>query len=293
VAATAATTGVLAAYGALQGIPIGRGRMRDYAAAEALRAATALAAVAIGLAAGLRTPAPLLAAWAVGAALGASVLTRGRMGPPGPHASRGIAREAIRRALKAHPTNLVGLAVARLDVVVLAAVSTRPQVAYYSLAVVIAEAAWLVPGALAVSAQSDYVRGDAAAAAEAARAAARRSVAAAAATGVVAGVGGTAVVWLLLPHAYHASLAPLWIVLAGTIPYSVGHVASPYLVTAVDRPRVATAIATTTLVVDLALLAAIGGPLGALGAAVASTAAYACNAALNVRALGAARPAAR
>jgi peptidoglycan biosynthesis protein MviN/MurJ (putative lipid II flippase) len=66
------------------------------------------------------------------------------------------------------------------------------------------------------------------------------------------------------------------------IPYSVGHVVSPYLVTAVDRPGIATAIASITLVVDMALLLALGGPLGAIGAAIASTVAYAVHAALNL-----------
>lgn len=289
--ATGLVAGALAGYGALQGLPIGLGRMRDYAIADVARAAVALAAVAAGMAAGVRSPGELVAVWGAGALAGAAPLARlARTAQRTARRWRATAAEAVRRSLRAHPTNLVGLAVARLDIVVLAAVSTRPQVAYYSLAVTIAEAAWLLPGALAVTSLSDYVRLAPDRAHAAARSAVTKTVTAAGATGLVAGAAGVVVILAFLPQAYHASLAPLWIVLAGTIPYSVGHVASPFLVTAADRPAAATAIAAATLVVDLALLTLLGGPLGAIGAAVASTAAYALNGLLNVRALAAAGP---
>ena len=160
-----------------------------------------------------------------------------------------------------------------------------PQVAYYSLAVVIGEAAWLLPSAFAVTSLSDYVRLPGERAWQAARRALQRTIAAAGASGAVAGAGGVLAIVLLLPDAYHASIGPLWIVIAGTIPYSVGHVASPYLVTAVDRPAIATAIAAATLVVDLVLVAVLGGPRGAVGAAIASSVAYTLHAALNLGAL--------
>ena len=135
---------------------------------------------------------------------------------------------------------------------VLAAVSTHPQVAYYSLAVVIAEAAWLMPSALAVTPPPrTSCASRATTRARGAAGALRRTVAVAGASGVVAAAGGVGGMLALLPHAYHAALAPLAIVLAGAVPYSVGHVVSPYLVTAVDRPGIATVIAVATLTVDI------------------------------------------
>jgi O-antigen/teichoic acid export membrane protein len=282
---TALVAATIAGYGTLQGLPIGLGRMLPYAFGEGARAATSLTAIGIGLAAGVRTPGALLALWGAGPLAGVVPLLRQAAGRTGGPPLRTVGREAVRRSLRAHPTNLAGLAVARLDIVVLAAVSTRPQVAYYSLAIVMAEAAWLLPSAFAVTTLSDFVRLPGQEAWRAARRALPRVVAAAGASGVVAGAGGVLAIVLLLPDAYSASVAPLWIAIAGMVPYSVGHVVSPYLVTAVDRPALATGIAAVTLVVDLALVVVLGGPQGALGAAIASTVAYAVHAALNLRVL--------
>lgn len=287
--AVALTGAAVAAYGGLQGIPIGLGRLARYGAVDVGRAVTCLLAIVAALAAGLRAPGALVGVWAAGAIVGMVALLRlGRSRPTQPLGE--AARLIVRRGLRAHPANLAGLAVARLDIVVLAAVSTKPQVAYYSLAVVIAEAAWLMPSALAVTSLSDFVRLPGAQAWQAARRALTRTVAVAAVSGVVAAIGGIAATLLVLSDAYHAALAPLGIALAGAVPYSVGHVVSPFLVTAQDRPRTATAIALATLLVDLALVLALGGPLGAIGAAVASTVAYAVHAALNLAALRRAGP---
>ncbi|MCW2967749.1 MAG: hypothetical protein JWM71_1521, partial [Solirubrobacteraceae bacterium] len=209
---------------------------------------------------------------------------------PGAVSLRDIARVAVRRSLRAHPANLAGLAVARLDIIVLAAVSSHAQVAYYSLAVVIAEAAWLMPSALAVTSLSDFVRLPPAEAWDAARRALGRTLGIAAVSAVLAAAGGVVAILVFLPGAYHAALVPLAIALAGAVPYSVGHVVSPYLVTTVDRPGLVTLIAAATMAVDVALVMAIGGPLGAIGAAIASTVAYAVHAVLNTAALRRAQP---
>ena len=285
---------LLALYGGLQGIPIGLGALRAYAGADLARGVVSLAAVAVALALGVRDPVALLLCWAAGPLAGAlgllGALPRRRERPTGACGFRAGAREAVDRSLRAHPTNVVGLAVTRLDVVVLAAVSTSPEVAYYTLAVVIAEAAWLLPSALAISAQSDYVRLGPAEAARAARAAVRRTLAAAAVSAVAAGAVGASAIVVFLPSAYEQALLPLAVLLAGAVPYSVGHVVSPYLVTAARAARRSTAIAATTLVVDVVLVVVLGGPLGALGAAVASTVAYWVNAGLNLAALRSAPP---
>jgi O-antigen/teichoic acid export membrane protein len=288
--AAVAAAAALAWYGALQGVPIGLGALRAYAGADLARAVVSVAAVGIALALGSRDPAVLLVCWAAGPVAGALGLLGTVPAERTPGAFGGGAREALRRSLRAHPANVVGLAVTRLDIVVLAAVSTKPEVAYYSLAVVIAEAAWLLPSALAVTAQSDYVRLAPDAAGRAAWAAVRRTVLASLASAIAAGALGAVCILAFLPDDYHAALAPLAVLLGGAVPYSVGHVISPYLVTAVDSARRATAIALATLAFDLALVIGVGGPWGAVGAAVASTAAYWLNAALNVAALRATAP---
>jgi O-antigen/teichoic acid export membrane protein len=282
----------VAAYGTLQGIAVGLGRMRYYGGADVARATVAMAAVVIALGAGVRSPGGLVAIWAAGPVAGLLALARLASGRPGGPRLRALTPTALRRALRAHPANLAGLAVARLDIVVLAAVSTHAQVAYYSLAVVIAEAAWLMPSALAVTSLSDFVRLPAGQAWRAAQRVLRHTVGTAAVSGVLAALAGAAAILAFLPSAYHAALVPLAIALAGAVPYSVGHVVSPYLVTAVDRPGVVTAIAAATLAVDTALVLVLGGPLGAIGAAIASTTSYALHAALNTRALRRAQPAA-
>jgi len=288
--AVALTAATVAAYGALLGIAVGLGRMAYYGGADVARAVAAMIAVVIALAAGVRSPGLLVAVWAAGPITGIAALGRLAAGPA--EGSFGeVARVAIRRSLRAHPTNLAGLAVARLDIVVLAAVSTHAQVAYYSLAVVIAEAAWLMPSALAVTSLSDFVRLPAAEAWQAARRALGHTLAIAAVSGMLAAAGGAAAILVFLPSAYHAALVPLAIALAGAVPYSVGHVVSPYLVTAVDRPQIATAIAVVTVALDVLLVLLLGGPLGALGAAVASTASYGLHAGLNVGALRRVQPA--
>jgi len=284
--AVALVAAVAAAYAGLQGVPIGLGRTGLYGATDVVRALASLAALAIGLAVGMRSPGGLVAVWGAGTVAGS--LAIGWLPWRMPHSERPLGetvRLVVRRSLRAHPTNLAGLAIARLDVVVLAAVSTHAQVAYYSLAVVIAEAAWLMPSALAVTTLSDFVRLPGTQARDAAGRALRRTVSVAGVSVVVALAGGIVATLLVLPHAYHHAIAPLAIALAGAVPYSVGHVVSPYLVTAVDRPGLATRIALATLAVDLLLVLAIGGPLGAIGAAVASTVAYGLHAALNVAAL--------
>lgn len=288
--AVALAGAAVAAYGGLQGIPIGLGRLARYGAIDVTRAITGLLAITVGLAAGLRAPGSLVAVWAAGPVVAALALLRLVTRPQPGRPLGETARLIVRRALRAHPANLAGLAVARLDVVVLAAVSTKPQVAYYTLALVIAEAAWLMPSALAVTSLSDFVRLPNDRAWQAARHALARTLGVAAISGVLAAAGGVAATLLFLSDAYHAALAPLAIALAGAIPYSVGHVVSPFLVTAQDRPGTATAIALATLVVDLALVVTLGGPLGAIGAAIASTVAYALHAALNLVALRRAAP---
>jgi hypothetical protein len=150
------------AYSNLQGIPIGLNRMTTYARAEVLRASTALVLVGCGMAlAGLRSPAALVLLWGCGSWTLATFYILVVCGPYHPERVVGFIRAAVSRSVRIHPNSVVWLAVQRLDIVVLAVLSTHAQVAYYSLGVAIAEGVWLVPGAIAITGLADYSRLDA------------------------------------------------------------------------------------------------------------------------------------
>ena len=149
------------AYSNLQGIPIGLNRMTIYARAEVLRASTALVLVGCGMAVvGWRSPAVLVLLWGCGSWTLATCYILAACGPYHPKRVAGFVRAAVSRSLRIHPNSVVWLAVQRLDIVVLAVLSSHAQVAYYSLGVAIAEGVWLVPGAIAITGLADYSRLD-------------------------------------------------------------------------------------------------------------------------------------
>ena len=262
------------AYSNLQGIPIGLNRMTTYARAEVLRAVVAVLVVGLGMVvAGLRSPAALIvlwgcASWSVAAYY---VLAACRPYPIG-HAA-GFIRAAVSRSLRIHPNSVVWLAVQRLDIVVLAALSTHAQVAYYSIGVAIAEGVWLLPGAIAITGLADYSRLAPREAAELVWRNVKRTLAASVATAIVLLIAGTAVILVALSPAYRAAIAPLAITIAGTTMVSVGQAISPWIAAQLDRPGLSSLIAGVTLAVDMGVLVAAAG-LGALGAAIASSVAY-------------------
>ena len=261
--------------------------MGVYAVADVTRATVSLIALAVALLAGVRAPAALLALWGIGPIAGAlPLLTLAHRRQPA-RPRRGARRSARRSAARCAPTPRTWSASPWRGSTSSCSPRSRrgPQVAYYSLAMVIAEAAWLLPSAFAVTSLSDYVRLPGREAWQAARRALPRTVAAAGASGVVAGAGGVLAIVLLLPDAYDArsrrcgSRSPGWSPTAsGTSsrptwsPRSTGR-RSP------RRSRASRSSSTWRCCI------ALGGPHGAVGAAIASTTAYALHAALNLGAL--------
>ena len=262
------------AYSNLQGLPIGLNRMTTYARAEVLRAATAVILIGLGMTlAGWRSPEVLVLLWGCGSWSVAMYYILSACRPYRRDHIAGFTRAAVSRSIRIHPNSVVWLAVQRLDIVVLAALSTHTQVAYYSIGVAIAEGVWLVPGAIAITGLADYSRLQPEEAAVVVRRNVKRTLAASAATAIALVAAGTAVIILVLSPAYRAAIAPLAITIAGTTVVSIGQAISPWIAATLDRPGLSSLIATATLAVDMGVLVALAG-LGALGAAIASSVAY-------------------
>jgi O-antigen/teichoic acid export membrane protein len=262
------------AYSNLQGIPIGLNRMTTYARGEVLRAVTAVLLVGLGMVlAGLRSPALLIVLWGCGSWSVAMYYLLAACRPYPRSRIAGFARAVVSRSIRIHPNSVVWLAVQRLDIVVLAALSTHAQVAYYSIGVAIAEGVWLVPGAIAITGLADYSRLEPQAASALVWRNVKRTLAASAATAVVLLAAGTALILLALSPAYRAAVAPLAITIAGTTLVSVGQPISPWIAATLDRPGLSSLIASAALALDMGVLVA-AARLGALGAAIASTVSY-------------------
>ena len=261
-------------YSNLQGLPVGLNRMKTYARAEVLRAGTAVVLLGLGIAlTGVRSPAVLVLLWGFGSWIAAMVYLLARCRPyPRKHVTE-FTRAALSRSIRIHPNSVAWLAVQRLDIVVLAALSTHAQVAYYSIGVAIAEGVWLVPGAIAITGLADYSRLPPREAADAVWRNVKLTLAASAATGLVLVAAGSALIVSVLSPGYRAAIAPLAITVAGTVVVSIGQPIGPWITATLDRPGLSSLIATGTLALDMAVLVAAAG-LGALGAAIASSIAY-------------------
>lgn len=261
-------------YSNLQGVAIGLNRMRVYSRAEVLRAASAIALVGVGLAAGARSAPALILLWGFGSWCLAGIYLVAVCRPYARAPAVGFVRAAVGRSLRIHPNSVVWLGIQRLDIVVLAGLSSHAQVAYYSLAVAISEGVWLVPGAVAITGLADYPRLDARQATAAVERNLRRTFAASVPTALVLVAAATVLIVVVLPNAYGASILPLIVCVLGTTLVSVSQAISPWIAATLDRPGISSLIAVSTLALDMTLLVLLA-PHGALGAAIASTLAYA------------------
>ena len=267
-------------YTNVQGLAIGLNHIGTYARAEIARAIIGVGALCVLLAAGERQPSELILIWGLaswGAASAYLVLSSrpyGRLGQTRIRQGAEFLRGAVSRGLRAHPNNVIALAVMRLDIVVLAALSSHEQVAFYSLAVALSEGVWLVPGAVAVVGLADYSQLDPHAALARARRNLARTLAAAAVTAAALFLAGTLLITAFLRPAYQAAIGPLAITIAGALFYSATHAVNPWIVVTLDRPGLSSLIAAATLAVNMVLLVALASH-GALGAAIASALAYA------------------
>ncbi|HVU72458.1 MAG TPA: polysaccharide biosynthesis C-terminal domain-containing protein [Mycobacteriales bacterium] len=188
-----------------------------------------------------------------------------------------------RRAGLVGAANAVSLANYRIDVALLATLRGVRAAAVYSLAVALAELVWIPSSTWAASLVARLRTDGPDEAARRTARVVRGTVVLSVATGAV---GFALAAWLISPifgAAYHHALAPLAVLLCGTIAFAPASVLAQYLTISLGRPgatlRAALLAATTTAVLTLVLV-----PLwGATGAAVATSLGYAAGVAVGVQ----------
>jgi O-antigen/teichoic acid export membrane protein len=297
-AATAVLVGVLAVAGAgtgavaaglvglagtvvtrlAAGCALGEGRERPYALLMLAPAVGFAAAVVVLAALDALTTQRALAAFAFSPVASAAVLIPFVAGWLPPSLVRRPWRaEPYRTGFAAFPGALAYTANARLDQLVIAVMLPRADLGLYSVAVAASELTTL-PG----QAAGNVVLAQASAGRLEERRAVTRAAAETAVLVACAVPAFIALVEIALPR-YDDSLALFLVLLPGAAALSTGRVIAAYLagrgrVWATSRIAIAAAVA--TLVLDLALIPTVG----VMGAAVASSVAYAAAAALLYRA---------
>jgi O-antigen/teichoic acid export membrane protein len=249
--------------------------MRDYARADIIRASITLALIYSVLAI---THSPLALTAMLGAGYVVATLVLVTIVPidrrlPRP-SWRAFSWPTFLASARVHPTNLLGLAVFRLDIVVMALISSKAEVAFYSLATVFAEGVWLVPAAIGVIGFSDVARISRYETRRLTLLGLKRALIFGTATALAIGGLATLAVPLLLSKAYEHAITPLWISLAGAVAYSVCHATAPFILIGLGRRLVITLITAATLAINIGLLLVLGPRYGAIGASTASSIAY-------------------
>jgi O-antigen/teichoic acid export membrane protein len=203
-------------------------------------------------------------------ALAASLaLVRIRPGRP----SRALLGESLHYGLRGFAGNLMQFLNYRLDFFLISALRSSSAVGVYSAAVSLAELLWKIP----IAASTVLFPRVAAAASGGEEFTARVSRMALAATAVAAsalGLAGYPLVLLLFGGAFGGAYLPLLLLLPGVVALASANVlASDFA--GRGRPEVGTYASALSLVLTVALDLALIPPLGATGAAIASSVSYA------------------
>jgi O-antigen/teichoic acid export membrane protein len=186
-----------------------------------------------------------------------------------------IGRQAIAYGLKAYVGTITSYVWLRADVVLLNLFAGPAAVGHYSLAGNLAEKLWLLDASVG---RAVLPRVIAAGRREAAVLAARASRNLLFVTGVAAAVLAAASPWLvpfLYGEAFRPAVAPLVLLLPGIVVQSAARCVAGYYSGQLGRPQVYSTISAVTMVAALLAYAALIPGLGAVGAAIGSTLAYA------------------
>jgi O-antigen/teichoic acid export membrane protein len=272
---------VLTCYSLLQALALGSADIRGYAIAEIVRSWPS-AILCVGVAAATGSVAWSLAAWAAGPIVGSIFLfvrapvTRARM-----RLSRYL--EVVGpQSLRAHGGNILGTLSLRFDIVLLAAISSTTEVAYYSLAVAFGEAMWILSSARGTVHLSEQIQGEPGRARAHAIAVLKRLMLFMAGLALILELFGGFVVTTFAGAEYEPAIWPMRVTVIGCGLFAVAHVVMPYLVAGLRRPGLLTGVGILTVTVNFALLLLLAPSMGALGAAIASATAYAITAAVCV-----------
>lgn len=189
-------------------------------------------------------------------------------------------RGALWYGTRSQGSELLNLVNLRLDVLMLRMLSTTAATGAYALATQLAELVWVVPSSVGVTVFPEVAGGGHERGTWTARVS-RLSTAVCLLLCLVVGVGGTVLIGVFLPQ-YTSALPALWLLLPGAVVSSTAKVLGNDLRARGIPQTVLAAMAAgvlVTIVGDIALVPR----LGASGAAVVSSAAYALSAFILVR----------
>jgi len=260
----------------LGGLWLGSGRMEALAwltlGAPALTLAGLALAWALGWAPAL---AVVLAAWVaarIGVAL-AALAAAARGGWLGRPDRRALSTEA-RLVVVIGATNLVGLLNYKVDIFLVERFLGLATTGIYSIAVMVAELLWLVSSSVTTAAYARIGVPDAVAASRITVRAVHASVLLLAVLSPLLWLGAAVVVPWLLGPAYLPALPVLAVLLPGVAVFGAASALSAWFTNHAGRPLVPALLATTSLLINVAVSLVAIPRLGMIGGALATTLSY-------------------
>ena len=269
----------LTCYSLLQGLVLGSADIRGLATGEIVRSWPS-ALLCVGVAGATGSAIWALAAWTLGPVLGSIYLVVRAEASNIVMKLRNYLRIVGPQSLRAHGGNILGLLALRLDIVLVAAVSSATEAAYYSMALAFGELMWVLSSARGTVHLSEQIQGDPKLARAQVIRVLKRLMPFMAGLALFLVIFGGFAVEIFAGEAYEPAIWPLRITVVGCTMFAVAHVVMPYLVAGLRRPGLMTAIGGLTVTINVVLILLLAPSMGALGAAIASSIAYAVAAAV-------------
>ena len=191
------------------------------------------------------------------------------------------AGEFARFSLISYPATLIGQLNLRADVLVLGLLASKAEVGLYATAVVGMSIVTMVPSSLGQALTRPFGQ-DPAQARRGLRIGIAGAVWGSVAVGLVLAVAMPVLVPLLLGRDFASISLLVAVLVPGMALFSAAYVTSGYYAITLNRPSLNTLVAGVALALDMVLLVVLAPRFGSLGAAVASSVAYACAGALNL-----------
>jgi O-antigen/teichoic acid export membrane protein len=183
-------------------------------------------------------------------------------------------RELAGYGLRVYAGSLVNSVYLRLDTFVLNMFGGTGQVGVYSIAVSLNERIWTLDSAVSQTTRPLVVSTDTGDAARLTALTSRTVMVVATATAMVLGALSSWLVPLLYGNAFEASVGPLLLLLPGTVLYAGSKPFGSFLSGQLGRPGLSSAISAGIAVASVGAYLALIPPLGASGAALASSLVY-------------------
>ncbi|MDR3687699.1 MAG: polysaccharide biosynthesis C-terminal domain-containing protein [Coriobacteriia bacterium] len=264
-------------------VAIGAGELWTSVANALVTGVIQVVAYTIAASSGAATASVAIAIWIAAQGTGALVgwVALLLLSHVGARPSRSHVRELLHLSLAAFPGIVLGLANLRLDVFLLGLWSPPAQVGLYSMAALGVSALAMAPSALGQALTSRY--GDPEADPDSLL---RRGMGVAFLVALGLGVIAVPAAWVVVPFVlgpkYAATVPMLWVLIPGFVLFSTCYVSTSYVNVVMGRPWLAGRVVGVSLVVDMLLLVALAPKYGGMGAAAASSVAYAAGALLNL-----------